>query len=386
MAGTRAGSVWYEKVEQIGEGTYGQVYRARHRVSGKVVALKKIRVHNEHNGLPLTAIREIKILKELSHPNMVELLEVVTLFLVLEYVDHDLAGLLDMHYCFSPQAIKMIIKQLLEVLQHMHEHRYVHRDIKCSNILLDNHHRLKLADFGLARRLCEDQDRQLSNKVITLWYRPPELLLGARRYGPPVDMWGVGCILSELILQKPLLPGKVELEQLEMIFKVVGTPTDSAWPGHAELPLWQEMQPPVFYPNVLKSHLLETARKMGTHSSMTPEAVDLIARLMTLDPQRRMSAKTALEGRLSSTPARRRAAAALRAPQYTFSTSHIRPQHMISTPRCTLHAGQARRRRRRRQRSILAARAPAHGIRPAVGAILCAFRTAPLHGQAGAAA
>lgn len=317
--GTRA-ICCYEKVEQIGEGTYGQVYKARNKVTKDVVALKKIRVHSENFGLPVTAIREMKILSELSHPSMVRLLEIVTsvgdedddeddkdsprtdrkrrgsLYIVLEYLEHDLAGLLDLNIAFAPVQMKALLKQLLEVLAYVHDNKYVHRDIKCSNLLIDNHLRLKLADFGLARRL-SDLPGDLTNRVITLWYRPPELLLGATRYGPSVDCWGVGCIFAELIIGKPLFPAKVELEQLEAIFKVCGTPDARRWPGHEDLPSFATMMPKITYPDKLRQHLTEAARTAGTDKLVTSEAIDLISRLLTLDPHRRTSAKQALETR-----------------------------------------------------------------------------------------
>lgn len=279
--GTRAINC-YEKVEQIGEGTYGQVYKARNKITQGIVALKKIRVHSENFGLPVTAIREIKILNELSHCSMVKLLEVVTsvgekdddddddkdtprtdrkrrgsLYIVLEYLEHDLAGLLDLNITFSNIQIKSLLKQLLSVLDFVHAHKYVHRDIKCSNLLIDNRLHLKLADFGLARRL-SDIPTDLTNRVITLWYRPPELLLGATRYGPSVDSWGVGCILAEIMIGKPLFPAKVELEQLELIVQVCGTPNARIWPGHDELPSFGSMMPKKMYPCKLKHHLVSS--------------------------------------------------------------------------------------------------------------------------------
>ncbi|CAM9431990.1 unnamed protein product [Ascophyllum nodosum] len=310
----------YEKVEQIGEGTYGQVYKARNRVTKGVVALKKIRVHSENFGLPLTAIREMKILTELSHPSMVRLLEIVTsvgeeddeddekdtprtdrkrrgsLYIVLEYLEHDLAGLLDLNIAFSQIQIKALLLQLFEVLSYVHENKYVHRDIKCSNLLIDNHLRMKLADFGLARRL-SDTPADITNRVITLWYRPPELLLGATRYGPCVDCWGVGCIFAELIIGKPLFPAKVEQEQLELIFKVCGTPDSKRWPGYDDLPSFSSIMPKMTYPERLKQHLTEAARIAGTEKLVTSETIDLISRLLTLDPHRRTSAQKALETR-----------------------------------------------------------------------------------------
>ncbi|CAM9164178.1 unnamed protein product [Ectocarpus fasciculatus] len=321
--GTRSISC-YEKVEQIGEGTYGQVYKAKNKVTKDIVALKKIRVHSENFGLPVTAIREMKILNELSHPSMVRLLEIVTsvgeedddddgkdsprtdrgrrgsLYIVLEYLEHDLAGLLDLNITFSAVQMKALLRQLLEILAFIHDNKYVHRDIKCSNLLIDNNLQLKLADFGLARRLSE-VPADLTNRVITLWYRPPELLLGATRYGPSVDCWGVGCIFAELIIGKPLFPTKVELEQLEAIFKVCGTPDSRRWPAHDELPGFSTMMPKNKYPDQLKQHLTETARTAGTEKLLTSEAIDLISRLLTLDPSRRTSAKQALETRYFGT-------------------------------------------------------------------------------------
>ncbi|CAM9231488.1 unnamed protein product [Pylaiella littoralis] len=334
--GTRSISC-YEKLEQIGEGTYGQVYKAKNKVTKAIVALKKIRVHSENFGLPVTAIREMKILNELSHPSMVRLLEIVTsvgeedddddegkdsprtdrlrrgsLYIVLEYLEHDLAGLLDLNIAFSPVQMKALLKQLLEILAFIHENKYVHRDIKCSNLLIDNNLQLKLADFGLARRL-SDLPADLTNRVITLWYRPPELLLGATRYGPSVDCWGVGCIFAELIIGKPLFPTKVEMEQLEAIFKVCGTPDSKRWPTHEELPSFGSMMPKTKYPDRLKQHLTEAARTAGTDKLLTSEAIDLISRLLTLDPNRRTSAKQALETRY-------------------FRTHPVCPENMLELP------------------------------------------------------
>lgn len=221
----------FEKLEQIGEGTYGQVYMAREKKTGEIVALKKIRMDNEKEGFPITAIREIKILKKLQHDNVIKLKEIVTsqgpegdeqeklgvdsnkykgnIYMVFEYMDHDLTGLADRPGLrFTIPQIKCYMKQLLTGLHYCHINQVLHRDIKGSNLLIDNEGNLKLADFGLARSFSGDHNANLTNRVITLWYRPPELLLGATKYGPAVDMWSVGCIFAELLYGKPILLGK----------------------------------------------------------------------------------------------------------------------------------------------------------------------------------
>ncbi len=324
----------YELLEQVGEGTYGQVFMGRDKMTKEVVALKRIRFYSKGQGLHLTALREIKILKQLEHENMVRLKEIVTsvgskewksgansnmgrtvteeerrgnIYLVLEYVEHDLAGLLDHQYVFPVPAIKFLVKQLLKVLSHMHEHAYLHRDIKCSNLLIDNNYNLKLADFGLARRLALRSSGEgssagdaLTNKVITLWYRPPELLLGSRQYGPAVDLWGVGCIMAELLTGRPLFYGRTEVEQVNMIFKVCGTPSEQSWPNHKNLADYEKMAPCCSYDGVLDSHLRTMTKKshmrMDEHWDyyMSREAIQLIKRLLTLDPRRRCTAAAAL--------------------------------------------------------------------------------------------
>ncbi|KAG4953115.1 hypothetical protein JHK85_039514 [Glycine max] len=211
----------FEKLEQIGEGTYGQVYMAKEIKTGEIVALKKIRMDNEREGFPITAIREIKILKKLHHENVIKLKEIVTdtdgnkykggIYMVFEYMDHDLTGLADRPGMrFTVPQIKCYMRQLLTGLHYCHVNQVLHRDIKGSNLLIDNEGNLKLADFGLARSFSNDQNANLTNRVITLWYRPPELLLGTTKYGPAVDMWSVGCIFAELLQGKPIFPGKDE--------------------------------------------------------------------------------------------------------------------------------------------------------------------------------
>jgi len=287
----------FEKIDQIGEGTYGQVYQARNKINGEIVALKKVRMDNEKEGFPITAIREIKILKELDHDNVVKLKEIVTskatdynrgkgsIYMVFEYMDHDLTGLMDSGLkWFSQAQIKCYMKQLLEGLHYCHKNNVLHRDIKGSNLLINNKGQLKLADFGLARPFNE-QASNYTNRVITLWYRPPELLLGAVNYGPAIDMWSVGCILAELLAKKPIFPGRSEIDQLELTYKLCGTPNEENWPNAAKLAWWETFKPQKVY----KRRIREAFK------DFPPEALDLVDRLLTLDPNKRISASEALD-------------------------------------------------------------------------------------------
>ncbi|KAL3527719.1 hypothetical protein ACH5RR_012375 [Cinchona calisaya] len=295
----------FEKLEQIGEGTYGQVYMAKERQTGEIVALKKIRMDNEKEGFPITAIREIKILKKLQHENVIQLKEIVTspgrdvdeqgnpdgnrykgsIYMVFEYMDHDLTGLADRPGLrFTIPQIKCYMKQLLTGLHYCHINQVLHRDIKGSNLLIDNEGNLKLADFGLARSFSNDHNANLTNRVITLWYRPPELLLGATKYGPAVDMWSVGCIFAELLHGKPILPGKNEPEQLNKIFELCGTPDEINWPGVSKIPWYNKFKPS----RPMKRRVREVFRHFDRN------ALDLLDKMLNLDPSERISAKDAL--------------------------------------------------------------------------------------------
>lgn len=296
----------FVKLEQIGEGTYGQVYMAREIQTGEIVALKKIRMDNEKEGFPITAIREIKILKKLHHENVIKLKEIVTspgpekdeqgrpdgnkykggIYMVFEYMDHDLTGLADRPGMrFSVPQIKCYMRQLLTGLHYCHVNQVLHRDIKGSNLLIDNEGVLKLADFGLARSFSNDHNGNLTNRVITLWYRPPELLLGSTKYGPAVDMWSVGCIFAELLHGKPIFPGKDEPEQINKIFELCGAPDEAIWPGVTKLPWYNNFKPN----RPMKRRLRDYFRHFDRH------ALELLERMLTLDPSQRISAKDALD-------------------------------------------------------------------------------------------
>ncbi|KAJ3215108.1 serine/threonine protein kinase, CMGC, CDC2/CDK sub [Dinochytrium kinnereticum] len=238
----------YLMEKKIGEGTFGEVNTMLHAKSKKRYALKKILMHNEKEGIPITALREIKILKSLHHKNIVQLTEMAVkkgnkqtrtrgeIYMVFPYMDHDLTGLLENpNVRFNPSQIKSYTKQLLEGTRHLHANNILHRDMKTANILVDNRGNLKIADFGLARAYHPTSHNNYTNCVVTRWYRPPELLLGVTMYGPAIDMWGVGCVFGEILRRKPILMGNDDLDQLNKIFQLCGTPNESSWPQFPEL-------------------------------------------------------------------------------------------------------------------------------------------------------
>ena len=290
----------FDIIAQVGEGTYGYVYKARDRQTGITKALKKVRLENEREGFPITAVREIKILKQLQHKNIVNLCEIVTdkaeaedfrmdkgaFYLVFDYMDHDMFGLLDSSTIqFSEAHLRSFMKQLLLGLEYCHKNHFLHRDIKCSNILINNRGEIKLADFGLARKyMVGDKDRPYTNKVITLWYRPPELLLGEERYSTAIDVWSCGCILGELFTRKPVFQATVEMEQLDRISWLCGTPCSTVWPDVVRLPLFATYKPRRNFRRRLKEEF----------SKLPPLALDLMDNMLQLDPKRRISTKQAL--------------------------------------------------------------------------------------------
>jgi len=277
----------YEKVQKIGEGTYGVVYKAKDKVDGKFVALKKIRLEHEDEGVPSTAIREIAILQELKHANIVTLLDVENLpnklYLVFEYLDQDLKKYMDSIIALDPLLAKSYIKQLLEGLLYCHSHRILHRDLKPQNLLIDRHGYLKLADFGLARAVCIPV-RPYTHEVITLWYRAPEILLGSQAYSMPVDIWSAGCIFAEMLAKRPLFPGDSEIDQLFRIFRTLGTPTEETWRGCTALPDFKNN-----FPQWNKQDL----KKIITGAD--PLAIDLLEQMLIYEPNHRICARMALQ-------------------------------------------------------------------------------------------
>ncbi|KAK3048949.1 serine/threonine protein kinase, CMGC, CDC2/CDK sub [Extremus antarcticus] len=300
--------------EKLGEGTFGIVSKARSKRTGKIVAMKKILMHNEKEGFPITALREVKILKMLCHPNVLRLEEMAverqqsdekgksgkkraTLYMVMPYMDHDLSGMLtNPDITFNEAQIKCYMLQLLEGLRYLHDSHILHRDMKAANLLISNQGILQIADFGLARNY-EGQSpqagrgngesvRDYTSLVVTRWYRPPELLLTLRKYTPAIDLWGVGCVFGEMFERKPILEGKSDVDQCHRIFQLVGSPTDRTMPGWSELPGCDGTKD-------FETQQGNIEKRFGPH--IGPSGMDLLKKLLCLDWRKRINAIDALQ-------------------------------------------------------------------------------------------
>ncbi|KAL1690815.1 kinase-like domain-containing protein, partial [Schizophyllum commune] len=291
----------YEVTTKLGEGTFGEVHKALHSSTNRLVALKRILMHNEKEGMPVTALREIKILKALKHPHIVPLVDMfvvrsnpkdpLSVYMVFPYMDHDLAGLLENERAhLQPSHIKQYMKQLLEGTEYMHKNNIVHRDMKAANLLINNEGCLQIADFGLARafdpRVSQGLvDKRYTNCVVTRWYRPPELLLGARQYGGEIDLWGIGCVLGEMFVRHPILPGSSDLDQVDRIWQLCGTPNQQTWPNFDELPGCEGVRRFQQYPKQLHKQF----------HAFGKDTCSLLDALLTCNPRERITATEALD-------------------------------------------------------------------------------------------
>jgi CTD kinase subunit alpha len=276
----------------VGSGTYGKVFKGLHVYTKRQVALKRIRMEGEKDGFPVTAIREVKLLQSLRHKNIVKLREVMVekddCFMVFEYLSHDLTGLLN-HPSFKLDASqkKHLAMQLFEGLDYLHKKGVLHRDIKAANILVSSDGVLKLADFGLARFYAKRHQLDYTNRVITIWYRCPELLLGETKYGAAADIWSAACVMIEIFTRTAIFPGDGgEISQLDKIYSVIGTPNTAAWPGLSDMPWFALLRPGY--------------RRASTFAEkykprLPPAAFELLAAMFKYDPEERPTAAQALE-------------------------------------------------------------------------------------------
>ncbi|EJU06207.1 Pkinase-domain-containing protein [Dacryopinax primogenitus] len=285
-------AISYQIGNAVGEGTFGKVYKATDSATGVSVALKRIRMEAEKDGFPVTAMREIKILQALRHPNVVGLYEMMvakgSVYMVFEYMEHDLLGVLSQSlFSFTDANLKSFSKQMLEGLAYLHHRGILHRDLKGSNILVNKHGELKLADFGLARFYNKRRRLDYTNRVITLWYRPPELLLGATEYQGEVDVWSAGCIIVELFNRGAPFRGETEIDEIQSIFRIKGTPKLEDWPEVTELPWYEMLRPKQQLPDRFEETLKDALHMPGL--------MDLAQQMLRYNPRKRITAAEALD-------------------------------------------------------------------------------------------
>ncbi|GBM57233.1 Cyclin-dependent kinase 11B [Araneus ventricosus] len=281
----------FQCLKKIEEGAYGIVYQAKDKITDEIVALKRLKIEKEHEGFPVTSLREIKLLQKVQHPNIVAVKEVVVgtnmdnIYIVMDFIEHDLKCVMkNMQKPFLISEVKTLMLQLLSGVAHLHSNWILHRDLKPSNLLLNQKGILKVADFGSAREY-GDPLKPYTPLVVTLWYRAPELLLGAgeKLYSTPVDMWSIGCIFGELITMKPLFPGESETDQMKKIIKKLG-PLDKE-DCDSTLPFIQKAKFSGHPCSNLKSHF---------DSNFTDLGLDLMLKFLMYDPSSRITTDDAM--------------------------------------------------------------------------------------------
>ncbi|PYH77928.1 serine/threonine-protein kinase ppk23 [Aspergillus uvarum CBS 121591] len=292
----------FERLNHIEEGSYGFVSRAKDITTGEIVALKKLKLEpTSPEGFPVTGLREIQTLFEARHQNIIELREVVMgtkmdeVYLVMPFLEHDLKTLLDdMREPFLPSETKTLLLQIISGLDFLHAQWIMHRDLKTSNLLMNNRGEIKIADFGMARYYGDPPPPKLTQLVVTLWYRAPELLLGADKYGPEIDLWSIGCIFGELLGKEPLLQGKNEVDQVSKIFALTGPPTTQTWPEFRSLPNAKSLRLPSSASAPGSGGANPPLLPRGKFPYLTNEGLRLLSSLLALNPNARPSAKQCL--------------------------------------------------------------------------------------------
>ncbi|XP_076752825.1 cyclin-dependent kinase 20 [Xylocopa sonorina] len=274
---------------KIGEGAQGVVLKAHDIQTEKNVALKKLFLKNIDNGISTSIIREIKILQQLKHPNVVELLDAfpvgLDFIMVFEFMPTGLWEVIkDNDILLSSSQIKTYTKMILEGIAYIHGKNIIHRDLKPANLLINEKGILKIADFGLGRLLWKNMTKPYSHQIATRWYRAPELLYGARYYTSAIDMWSIGCIFGELLNKSPLFPGETDIEQLAIVLKYLGSPTSETWPDLSILPDYNKITFP-FHKGLTWENIIQDTE---------PEALDLISKILIYNSSKRLTASEAL--------------------------------------------------------------------------------------------
>lgn len=275
----------YRKKDRIGEGSYGVVYKAK-TTDKQSFAIKKI-PYDREDGLGPAYLRELVSLSEMKHPNIVKVIEFAVssksgkCWLVMELMNTDLHSYLECAEIHM-ELYKSYSYQLLDGVAYMHSQGMVHADLKPQNLLIDSVGNLKIADFGLTR-VQSSLHNIRDTDVATLWYRPPEMLLGAHHYSTPLDMWAVGCIVLEMFVGNAIFRGNSEFGQLVEIFQKLGTPNDDIWPGFTSLPFFRDN-----FPKFTPQKIRDIAPALDN------DGCEFVYKFLTYDPSLRISARQAL--------------------------------------------------------------------------------------------